>query len=423
MAQQHDVVITGLGPVTSAGVGCGALWSSLIGGRTNVGERELHVDVARTALMPVASMPPNEAIPGIATHLDYLAGQEFPGYRDLAYSLLAMELALDDAGLTYDRADNRVGMVQAFEAPGVEQTVSRLFGLMSAPPPATNGPPAVYDFLAPSFYGMQAFIYVHLAGKAFGLHGFSTSVHNACSSGAYAIEVAAQQIRSGAADAMLVVGGEAFDTAVRLEWFRRLELYAQEPVMRPFDADPTGFYVGEGAGAMLLESAVRAEQRGAQPYARYLGGSWSHQGWKQTVPDVRSARLRGVVETALRVSGVSPEEVDLIVPHGAATGLSDRYEAECIGQALGGKAERAVGTTFKPYVGHTLAASGIIDTTCALLAMKQDAVPASLRKRPDNARFPVPLASAPVQHTVRTLLKVMTGFTGHDAALVFQEFG
>jgi len=268
---------------------------------------------------------------------------------------------------------------------------------------------------------MQAFIYVHLAGKAFGLHGFCTSVHNACSSGAYAIEVAAQQIRSGAADAMLVVGGEAFDTAVRLEWFRRLELYATKPVMRPFDAEPSGFYVGEGAGAMLLESADRAERRGATIYARYRGGCWSHQGWKQTVPDVRSSRLRGVVETALGVSHLSPEEVDLIVPHGAATGLSDRYEAECIGQALGDHAPRAVGAAFKPLVGHTLAASGVIDTLCALLAMKHNVVPATPCARSAKTRFPVPLASEPKEHNVRTLLKVMTGFTGHDAALVFQK--
>jgi len=382
--------------------------------------RELRVDVAEGVAMPVASMPPPTDVPGLGVHLDFLTQQEFPGYRDLAYSLLAMELALADAALTFDRQDNRVGMVQAFEAPGVESTVSRLFGLMSTPPPS-DAPPRVYDLLAPSFYGMQAFIYVHLAGKAMGLHGFCTSVHNACSSGAYAIETAAQQIRNGVAGAMVVTGGEAFDTAVRLEWFRRLELYAKEPVMRPFDTESAGFYVGEGAGAIVLESAQRAKERGATIYARYLGGAFAHQGWKQTVPDVRAGRLRGVVTDALDAARVTAGDIDFIVPHGAATSLSDRYEANCIGGALGGANGNAVATAFKPYVGHTLAACGILDTICGLLSMKNGCVPATPHTRAGRASFPVPLAHEKIERPVRRLLKVFTGFTGHDAALVFEK--
>jgi 3-oxoacyl-(acyl-carrier-protein) synthase len=267
---------------------------------------------------------------------------------------------------------------------------------------------------------MQAFLYVHLAGKALGLRGFCTSVHNACSTGAFALEVAAQQIRGGNADAMIVMGGEAFDTAVRLEWFRRLDLYAKEPAMRPFDNGSAGFYVGEGAGAIVLESAERAKARGANVYARYLGGAFAHQGWKQTVPDVRAGRLRGVVKDALRAAKVTAADIDLIVPHGAATSLSDRYEANCMGEALGGSCP-ALATAFKPYVGHTLAACGILDTICALLAMKNALVPATPFTRAGHAQFPVPLAHEAMPRNIRRLMKVFTGFTGHDAAVVFER--
>jgi 3-oxoacyl-(acyl-carrier-protein) synthase len=433
----HDVVITGVGPVTPVGVGGDALWASLRAGRSQVASRELRYDVACTAELPIASMPPVEAVLGLAAHNEFLGSQEFGNHRDLAYALLAMELALEDAGIEYDRDQNRLGMVQAFEAPGVEATVCKLFQMISGMAPAAmsssagsfaesshtmavpSGPPSVYDMLAPSFYGMQAFLYVHLAGKAFGLHGFCTSVHNACSSGAYALEVAAQQIRSGQADVMIVVGAEAFETAVRLEWFRRLDLYAKEPVSRPFDDEPGGFYVGEGGGAIVLESGEHAARRGAGVYARYLGGAWAHQGWKQTVPDVRAGRLRVVVSDAMSATGVAPADVDLIVPHGAGTVLSDRYESDCIGAAMDDRAVGAVATGFKPYVGHTLAASGIVDTICALLAMKHRCVPATLHTRPDHCRFPVPLAWELVERPIKTLLKTFTGFTGHDAALLF----
>ena len=86
-----------------------------------------------------------------------------------SYALLAVELALADAGLEYSRDANDIGVVQAFEAPGVERTVGQLFGMFAGPPP-TAGPPPVYEVLAPRFYNMQPFLYVHLMGKALGLH-------------------------------------------------------------------------------------------------------------------------------------------------------------------------------------------------------------------------------------------------------------
>lgn len=416
--QNQEVVITGLGPVTSIGVGADALWSSLSSGRAAVTRRTLPADLGLEVELPIAAMPPVDQMPELDPYMAFLAEQECAGSRDLMYALLAVELALTDARFAYDRDANNVGVVQVFEAPGVESTVSRLFGMMAGPLP-TDGPPRVYDALAPSFYNMQPFVYVHLVGKALGLHGFSTSVHNACASGAFALEIAAQLIRTGQADAMIVVGGEAFETAVRLEWFRRLELYALEAQMRPFDEEPLGFYVGEGAGAILLESASSAEKRAAQPYAVYRAGCFAHQGWKQTIPDVRSARLREVTATAMNRAGIKPEDVEFVVPHGAATALSDKYEATCLEEALGGRASGAVATVFKPYVGHMLAASGVIETICALQALRHQKVPPTLHTRAAHTRFPVPLASATSDHAIHNLVKLSTGFTGHDAASVF----
>jgi 3-oxoacyl-[acyl-carrier-protein] synthase II len=416
----HEVVITGVGPVASIGVGRAAFWQALCAGQSRVRRRTLAVDVGRTVDLPLASMPPDADVPGLSPHASFLAQQGCPGYRDLAYTLLAVELALRDACIAYDRDRNAIGVVQAFEAPGVERTVSRLFELLQAEPPAA-GPGPLYDELAARFYNMQPFLYVHLMGKALGLHGFSTSVHNACASGAFALEVAAEHIRTGQADVVVVAGGEAFDTAVRLEWFRRLGVYAPEERMYPFDRTAAGFYVGEGAAALVLESAAHAGRRGASVYAAYLGGSFAHQGWKQTLPDARAARLRGVIREALDKTGVRPDALDLVVPHGAATGLSDGYEAICLQQALDGQARRAVATAFKPQVGHLLASCGIIEMAAALLAMKHNSVPATLHARNGTSLLPVPLATATMQREVATVLKLSTGFTGHDAATVFRR--
>lgn len=418
-AEANDVVITGVGPVTAVGIGAEPLWKSLAQGASNVRSRTLRVDLARTIELPLSSMPQSADVPGLDRHLTFLSGQDCEGYRDLAYALFATELALADAELEYGREKNTIGVIQAFEAPGVERTVSRLFEQLSAPMPG-DGPPQVYELLAPCFYNMQPFVYVHLADKAFGFRGFSTSVHNACSSGAFAIEVAARRIRSGQADVMIVAGGEAFDTGVRLEWFRRLDLYAQGSGMSPFDAGSSGFYVGEGAGAIVLESAEHAARRGAGVYAAYLGGAFAHQSWKQVIPDVRAARLREVIKQAMSDTDVSVEELDLVVPHGASTQLSDGYEASCLDRALTGKRDHVVATAFKPAVGHMLAASGIIETICALLAVRHQAVPPTLNSRPEQVRLPVPLATTLIERPIKTVLKLSTGFTGHDAASIFR---
>jgi len=416
-----QVVITGIGPVASIGVGRDAFWEALAESRCRVARKSLAVDVARSTELVIASTDANAEAPELRRHMAFLADQQCGEARDLALALWAAELALADAGLTSNLDRNRAGMVQVFEAPGVEQTVGRLFGLFRSPPDLSAGPPRLYDHLAQGFYNMQPFVYVHVAAKALGLHAFCTSVHNACSSGAFAIEAATQQIRGGAADVMIVMGGEAFETAVRLEWFQRLGLYAKDEKMRPFNSEPSGFFVGEGGAALILESAAHAARRGVKPYATYLGGAFAHQGWKQTIPDLRANLLADVARQALTRTGVRSNDVDLLAPHGAATGLSDQYEAGCLKLAVERWSDRAVAAVFKPYFGHLLAASGLMEVAALMLCLKHQAVPAAPHNRSSNGLLPVPLATRFESRELRSVLKVSTGFTGHDAAIVFQK--
>jgi 3-oxoacyl-[acyl-carrier-protein] synthase II len=413
-------VVTGLGPVSPIGNGAELFWSAIRSGQSHVENRTLAVDLGAMVDLPISTMPDITQLEGVEKHLETLASQEMERYRELIYSLLAIDLALADAELSFDSEHNRIGMIQAFEAPGVECTVSDMFTMFATPPPG-DGPPRVYEHLARRFYNMQPFMYVHVVGKAFGFRGFCTNVHNACATGAFALETAAQRIADGHADVMVVVGGEAFDTAVRLEWFRRLQLYAAAHQMRPFDSNPSGFYVGEGATALILESATHAEARGAEPYARYLGASFAHQAWKQTLPDLRSARLRDVITTALDRTSTSPADVDLVVPHAACTSLSDNYEATCLAESLGEEANGAMLAAFKPNFGHMLAASGLMEVTAGLLALRHQVIPPTLNTLPDRMVGQVPISSQALERRVDTLLKLSTGFTGHDAATLFRR--
>jgi 3-oxoacyl-(acyl-carrier-protein) synthase len=218
-----------------------------------------------------------------------------------------------------------------------------------------------------------------------------------------------------------VTGGEAFDTGVRIEWFKRLELYAKTGRMCPFDGAATGFYVGEGACAMVLQSEDAVERGGVRPYAEYVGGAFAQQGWKHAIPDVRSNRLADVTRRMLDVAHDRGVEVDLFMPHGAATTISDGYEATCLALALKDRLTDAVAAVYKPHVGHMLASSAVVEVSAGLLAMRHGTLPGTLNAQGGCGKLPVPLVSKTSAHEVRGMMKLSTGFTGHDAAGLYRR--
>lgn len=192
--------------------------------------------------------------------------------------------------------------------------------------------------------------------------------------------------------------------------------------MFPFHGGGSGFFVGEGAAALVLESAAAASSRGANVYAEYLGGAFAQQSWKHALPDVRSKRLRDVITSAMSRCSVGVGDVDLVVPHGAGTTISDGYEAACLDEAFGGASTDAVATALKPFVGHTLATSNLIETAGTLVAMKNGFVPATPHPvSPACSSLPIPLVTEPSKRNVNTFMKLATGFTGHDGACLFQK--
>ncbi len=347
-----------------------------------------------------------------------LLNEECAEYRDLRYAIRAMSLAVEDAGLEYDRNDNRIGAMYAFEAPGMEAVVSHM---LSMPPEAMMvETPRLYPFVSRHFYHTHSFFYVHVLGKALGLHGFSTCVHNACSSGAFALELAAQQIRSGGAPAMLVAGAEAFETGVRIKYLMSMETYVDEARMRAFDAEPTGFYVGEGGAALVLEAASYAEARGARVYAEYVGGSFSQQSWKHTLCDVSANRLAAAVKETISNGGASPQEIDVIVPHGAGSAISDGYEAKSLAESFDSSSS-AVLCPLKPFLGHQLGNSVIAELAVAMMMMQEGLVLGQPFEGKQSDRVPIELVRENTKREIRMLLKTATGFTGHDAALLFRR--
>jgi 3-oxoacyl-[acyl-carrier-protein] synthase II len=188
--------------------------------------------------------------------------------------------------------------------------------------------------------------------------------------------------------------------------------------MRPFDRTPTGFYAGEGGAALVLEARSHAEARGARIYGEYLGGAFAQQSWKHALPDAPSGRLSAAIREALRQAKLKPEQIDLVIPHGACSSVCDGYELQEMAKLWSDPAEAAL-CPVKPFVGHQLGNCVIIEIILALLMMQDGVVVGQPFKGSPVAQLPLAMPAENHAHDTKYMMKLATGFTGHDAALVF----
>lgn len=409
-----------MGPLTSIGMGADALWRSVAAGRTNVTLHRQRIGGERWATFPLAKLRRFSITDfGIKAETND---------ADLHYLLATIKLALADSRLSYDTEDNDIALVLTHEAPGVDRHVQEVyetaFGLAGTRRPSESTHQLadwLYARHREGVYNMQSFMYLHHVSKVFGLHGFALFINNACASGLYAIEAAAQQIQSGRSQVAIVAGAAHPVFPTTYFWFRDLEMYAEDGVIQPFDKRRHGFILGDGGCAFVLEEWEHAQRRGATVYAEYLGGGFTQDAWKVTMPHVAGDFYTKAFEQALRVSGVAPNEIDLVNPHGVATPLGDRYEARTLTRIFGEFPQRPLMTAFKPYVGHNLGGCALTELAILLTALQNDLVPPTLNLTAPDESLKVRLVDEPLSTPLRTVAKMACGFTGYNAVGIFRK--
>jgi 3-oxoacyl-(acyl-carrier-protein) synthase len=349
---------------------------------------------------------------------------------DLHYLLAASHLALTDSGLVHDPDENRVGLVLTHENPGMERYIGKVLETVGRMANGDGPPPGLgkrdlaenlYREHSPYVYGTHSFLYLHRVARVLGFHGPSLFINNACASGLYALEAATQMIRSGQAEAAVVAGADHPLLITKYLWFKGQGLYATDGVMRPFDERRDGLVLGDGAAAVVVEDLETARSRGAHVYAEYLGGAFNQEAWKVTVPSASGDYCARALREALERTGVGPEEIDLVNPHGAATSLWDAYEARALNALFGRGFERPLVSAFKPYVGHMLGASALAELIIVLLSMREGVVPATLNCERPDPQLGIRPVREPARMNLRTVVKMSSGFGGFNAVGVFRR--
>ncbi len=251
--------------------------------------------------------------------------------------------------------------------------------------------------------------------QTLGLSGPVMAVSNACASGLVALAQAAQALCRGYAEAMMVIGVDVIADFV-LAGFSSLKALSPQPC-RPYDAARDGLSLGEGAGALLLASKTRSDDRVLSELA---GWGITNDACHITAPSRTGEGLRSAVVKALAAAGLTPDEVDYVNGHGTATVYNDEMEANALHSVFGGCGV-PVGS-IKGYLGHTLGAAGVIEVVLSLEAMRQRTVPACLGLSTLGVGRPL---HVPQDHLalsrLQNVLSINSGFGGVNAAVILTQ--
>jgi 3-oxoacyl-(acyl-carrier-protein) synthase len=412
--------------VCAAGVGAAELWRSLKQGRGEVAAFDPAADGVPAPPFPAYRVP-RGGVEGLLTERDLA---ELPADPELRLAIASLRLAIADAGLP-EHEVSRAALVVTYEAPGMDRLLRGLFrdflagrsGGGSSQSPET--PEAAFQgfFLRhrDAVYHTHSFLHLHLLARVLGVHGPTLFLNNACASGLHALDAAAGIIRSGKAGVALVAAAEYPLFPTKMLWFEELGIYARSGALRPFDLHPSGVVFGEAGAAMVLEDPEHARRRGARARAEYAGGYSNQEAWKVAVPDLTSSYYEETVRGACAAAGVTPGEIDLVSAHGAATPLSDLYEARGLAAVFGDWPERPPVCCLKPYFGHTLGASALLESCALVLAMEESWIPATPNFTTPDPRLRIaPLASGR-SASLTAVLKMANGFAGFNAGAVFRR--
>jgi 3-oxoacyl-[acyl-carrier-protein] synthase-1 len=255
-------------------------------------------------------------------------------------------------------------------------------------------------------------------GIRHGLKGPNACVTNHSVSGSLAVAEAAAALRAGEADRALAVGHDAPIEPQVILYYHQLGLLSADGLW-PFDARRSGSLLGEGAAALVLETDTAAAARHARVFGEFLGSGCTAEAEGLLAIRADGDGLAGAIALALDDAGMRPAEVGMIVAHGSGTRASDASEALAICRVFGTSVPPV--TAFKWAFGHPLAASGILDSVLALLALRHRVVPgvATLRER-DPELGNLPVSKLPQAPRSDVALVLNRGFGGSNTALVLR---
>jgi 3-oxoacyl-[acyl-carrier-protein] synthase II len=413
MTNTRRVVVTGIGLVSSLGIGTDTNWAALMAGTSGIGP---------ITKFDASAFPTRFA--GEVRGFDPLRFIEKKDVKKMdvfiQYAVAASQFAMDDSALKI--APELAPRAGVFIASGIGgfTTIEREHKAY-----LEGGPRKISPFFIPSAIINLAAGQVSIR---FGAKGPNSATCTACSASAHAIGDAFEIIRRSEADVMIAGGSEAAITPMGVGGFSAARALSQrnaEPqrASRPFDRDRDGFVLGEGAGVLILEELEFARRRGARIYAELVGYGMTADAFHITAPSEDGDGPYRVMLQAVKNAGIQPSQVSYINAHGTSTPHGDRVETIAIKRAFGAKEQVPPVSSTKSMTGHLLGAAGGLEAAISVLAVYRQVAPPTINldcPDPECDLDYVPNHARPMD--IEYALSNSFGFGGTNAALLFKRY-
>lgn len=410
----NRVVITGIGAITPIGTGKENFWNALLEGKNGIG-RITHFDPEGYVAQIAGEVKDFNA----ADYIDKKEAKRMD--RDTQFAVAAAGMAIEDAKLDLEKENlDRIGTFIGTGIGGIETMHSQYEKFFD------KGPARISPFFVPMMIANMA------AGQVainFKLHGPSSCIVTACATGTNCIGDAFRVIQRGEADVMVAGGTEAAISQAAVAGFGAMKALCSdhnddpEHASRPFDANRSGFVMGEGAGLVILESLDHAKARGAHIYAEVVGYGTNSDAYHMTSPAPHGEYQSKCMQLALDDAGMKADEVDYVNAHGTSTHLNDQGETEAIKRVWGEAAKNISVSSIKSMTGHLLGAAGGVECIATALTIENDIIPPTINyETPDEGLDLDYVPNKAKARTVRAAMSNSFGFGGHNACLLLKKY-
>ena len=412
------VVVTGLGIISPIGIGVSNFWKAALEGRQGI-----------SAIKSFGDLPIEQYRSRVAGQIHNFNPQEFLDEKHFArvdryaqFGLVAAKEAILDAGIRMEReSPDRVGVMVGAGMGGMmmgEREITQLY--------YTGKPHRVHPNFIPTITLNSA---SGIIAMAHGAKGPNLTISTACSSSVHAIGQALNCIRMGQADVVSAVGADASITPLVFAGFCSLRAlssrYNDTPsqASRPFDRGRDGFVMGEGAGALILETLQHAKRRRARVYAEVAGYAATSEAYHMVVPREDGIEIAKAISLALEDASANPAQVDYVNAHATSTMVGDEIEVRGLRQAFKGRANKLLVNATKSLIGHTLGAAGAIGSIVTILAIDTGLVHPSVNYEDPDPECTLPGISAKVQERrIKVGIANAFGFGSNNGVLVFKKY-
>ena len=409
---KRRVVITGMGAVTPLGLTLEESWAAVKADTCGIG--------------PITQYDTTNQKVKLAGEVRGFEPEQYIDKREVRktdrfvqFALASAAQAMEHSGLVMENENSqRCGVVFA----------SGIGGFSTVQNECLKGNEKGYDRVSPYFIPMA--ISNMAAGNIairFGFHGMCTCPVTACASGTNAVGDAFRQIRDGYVDVILAGGSEATITSLAVGGFTSLHaLHTGSDPKRasiPFDKERSGFVMGEGAAALVLEEYEHAKARGANILAEVVGYGCTCDAHHITAPLPDGSGAAGAMTQALADAGVDAASVDYINAHGTSTAMNDAGETAAVKLAFGEHAKELAISSTKSMTGHLLGASGAVEAAFTAMALHDGFIPATLGYQvPDEACDLDVVPNHGREASIRYAMSNSLGFGGHNASILLKKW-